>query len=182
MNALQERVAELLGQEAALFLPSGTMCNAIAFRLHVRPGGDEVILDRTSHPVYVRGGRPGGAVGSDAQRPRRRRRHLHRCSGRGCGAPGRRPLRPSLAAGVGRADDQHRRRPGLAAGRGAGGAGRRAPARDAHAPGRGPAHERGRRRAASRRPTTRAASTRPGSISRRGSARPWAPCSRRRKS
>jgi threonine aldolase len=57
VNALQERVAELLGKEAALFLPSGTMCNAIAFRLHVRPGGDEVILDRTSHPVrYEAGG------------------------------------------------------------------------------------------------------------------------------
>ena len=37
VNALQERVAELLGKEAALFLPSGTMCNAIAFRLHCGP-------------------------------------------------------------------------------------------------------------------------------------------------
>ena len=36
-NALQERVAELLGHEAALFLPTGTMCNEIAFRLHIRP-------------------------------------------------------------------------------------------------------------------------------------------------
>ena len=71
VNALQERVAELLGQEAALFLPSGTMCNAIAFRLHVRPGGDEVILDRTAHPVLYEAGGPGGAVGSDAERPRR---------------------------------------------------------------------------------------------------------------
>ena len=35
---LQERVAELLGHEAGLFLPSGTMCNEIAFRLHIRPG------------------------------------------------------------------------------------------------------------------------------------------------
>ena len=38
VNALQERVAELLGHEAALFLPSGTMCNLIGFRLHLRPG------------------------------------------------------------------------------------------------------------------------------------------------
>ena len=45
-NLLQERVAELLGQEAALFLPSGTMCNQISFRLHARPGGDELILER----------------------------------------------------------------------------------------------------------------------------------------
>ena len=40
-NALQDRVAELLGHEAALFLPTGTMCNEIAFRLHMRAGGDE---------------------------------------------------------------------------------------------------------------------------------------------
>jgi threonine aldolase len=55
---LQERVAELLGHEAALFLPTGTMCNAISFRLHLRPGGDEVILDRTSHPVIAEAGSP----------------------------------------------------------------------------------------------------------------------------
>ena len=58
-DALQERVAELLGHEAALFLPSGTMCNQIALRLHIRPGGDELILDRsrtrsTSRPVARR--------------------------------------------------------------------------------------------------------------------------------
>jgi threonine aldolase len=56
--ALQERVATLLGKEAALFLPSGTMCNAIGFRLHLRAGGDEVILDRTSHPVRYEAGGP----------------------------------------------------------------------------------------------------------------------------
>lgn len=49
-NLLQERVAALLGKEAALFLPSGTMCNQIAFRVHCRPG-DEIILDRLAHPV-----------------------------------------------------------------------------------------------------------------------------------
>ena len=58
VNALQERVAELLGHEAALFLPSGTMCNAISFRLHLRPGGDEVLLDRTSHPINAEAGGP----------------------------------------------------------------------------------------------------------------------------
>ena len=52
-------MAELLGHEAALFLPSGTMCNLIGFRLHLRPGGDEVILDRTSHPVNFEAGSPG---------------------------------------------------------------------------------------------------------------------------
>ena len=55
---LQERVAELLGHEAGLFLPSGTMCNEIAFRLHIRPGGDEAILDSTSHPVGFEAGGP----------------------------------------------------------------------------------------------------------------------------
>lgn len=55
-TTLQDRVAELLGQEAAVFLPSGTMCNEIAFRLHVRPGGDEIIVDRTAHPVNAEAG------------------------------------------------------------------------------------------------------------------------------
>jgi threonine aldolase len=64
VNALQERVAELLGFEAALFLPSGTMCNAIAFRLHIRPGGDEVLLDRTAHPRVAEAGGPGSISGA----------------------------------------------------------------------------------------------------------------------
>jgi len=55
---LQDRVAELLGHEAALFLPSGTMCNQIALRLHARPGGDELILDRTAHPIIAEAGGP----------------------------------------------------------------------------------------------------------------------------
>ena len=50
---LEERVAELPGHEAAVFMPSGTMCNQIAFRLHARPGGDEMILDRSAHPIIA---------------------------------------------------------------------------------------------------------------------------------
>lgn len=57
-RALEERVAELLGHEAAVFLPSGTMCNEIALRLHARPGGDELLLDRTAHPVNSEAGGP----------------------------------------------------------------------------------------------------------------------------
>jgi threonine aldolase len=53
---LEERVAELLGQEAGLFLPTGTMCNQISFRLHARPGGDELIVDRTAHPIIAEAG------------------------------------------------------------------------------------------------------------------------------
>ena len=51
VRALEERTAELLGKEAALFVPSGTMANQIAVGLHARPG-DELLCDPTSH-VYV---------------------------------------------------------------------------------------------------------------------------------
>ena len=50
VNALCERVAGLLGQEAALFLPSGTMCNQIAVSTHCRPG-DEIIAAEASHII-----------------------------------------------------------------------------------------------------------------------------------
>ena len=64
VNALQDRVAELLGHEAALFLPTGTMCNGIGFRLHVRPGGDEVILHERAHPVIAEAGGPAQLSGA----------------------------------------------------------------------------------------------------------------------
>jgi threonine aldolase len=51
VRALEERVAELLGKEAAVFLPSGTLANVIAIFVYCGPG-DEVILHRLSHPVY----------------------------------------------------------------------------------------------------------------------------------
>jgi threonine aldolase len=62
--ALCERVADLLGHEAAVFLPSGTMCNAISFRLHVGPAGDEVVLHRTSHPIIAEAGGPATISGA----------------------------------------------------------------------------------------------------------------------
>ncbi len=61
---LERRVAELLGHEAAVFLPSGTMCNEIALRVHVRPGGDELLLDRTAHPVVAEAGGPAQLSGA----------------------------------------------------------------------------------------------------------------------
>src|SRR3954451_25290747 len=64
VNALCERVAELLGMEAAVFLPTRTMCNAIAFRLHVRPGGDAALLHRTSHPLRFEAGGPAAMSGA----------------------------------------------------------------------------------------------------------------------
>jgi threonine aldolase len=63
-SALERRVAELLGQEAAVFLPSGTMCNEIALRLHIRPGGDELILDRSAHPIVAEAGGPAALSGA----------------------------------------------------------------------------------------------------------------------
>ena len=64
VNALCTRVAELLGTEAAVFLPSGTMCNEIAIRVHVRPGGDAVFLHRRSHPVGFEAGGPAAYSGA----------------------------------------------------------------------------------------------------------------------
>jgi threonine aldolase len=51
IRALEERTAELLGKEAALFVPTGTMANQIGVGIHTRPG-DELICDATAH-VYV---------------------------------------------------------------------------------------------------------------------------------
>lgn len=62
VNELQAMVAELLGKEAALFLPSGTMCNAIAIKIHTQPG-DEIILDRYAHPYSSEGGGPAALAG-----------------------------------------------------------------------------------------------------------------------
>lgn len=54
VNALCRRVAQLLGKEEALFLPSGTMCNQIAVLVHCRPG-DEVIAAEASHVITSEG-------------------------------------------------------------------------------------------------------------------------------
>jgi threonine aldolase len=62
--ALEERVAALLGHEAAVFLPSGTMCNEIAIRLHIRPGGDEILLGHDTHPLRFEGGAPAALSGA----------------------------------------------------------------------------------------------------------------------
>lgn len=61
-NALQERVAELLGKEAALFLPSGTMCNEIAYRVWARQG-DAIVMDKTGHALLFETGGPAALSG-----------------------------------------------------------------------------------------------------------------------
>jgi threonine aldolase len=62
VNLLCEMVAELLGKEAAVFLPSGTMCNEIALRVHARPG-EEVIAHHSAHPINFETGGPGALAG-----------------------------------------------------------------------------------------------------------------------
>src|SRR3954470_6582407 len=55
VNALCERVAGLLGKEAAVFMPSGTMCNVAATLVHCRPG-DEILAHETAHIIAREGG------------------------------------------------------------------------------------------------------------------------------
>ena len=176
-NRLQERVAELLGHEAALFLPSGTMCNQISFRLHARPGGDELILDRTAHPIIAEAGGP--AQNSQLM--------IHALDGDGgiftaqqveaaIRDPSNRYLPRSRVVSVEQTTNMGGGRvwtlaPGPVGARG--GAAERA----ARAHGRRAADERGGRVRHERGASSRAGSTRPGSTSPRGSARRWAPCS-----
>jgi len=55
VKALEQKVANLFGKEAALFTASGTMANQIGINVHVIPG-DEVICDETSHVYNFEGG------------------------------------------------------------------------------------------------------------------------------
>ncbi len=57
VHRLQERVAELLGKEAALFVPSGTMSNQICVRAHTQPG-DELLCDASCHIYNSEAGGP----------------------------------------------------------------------------------------------------------------------------
>jgi len=54
VNRLQERIAELLGKEAALFVPSGTMSNQIALKLLTRPGDEVLVAD--AHIMWLEAG------------------------------------------------------------------------------------------------------------------------------
>src|SRR6202043_2019650 len=55
VNLLCERVADLLGKQAAVFMPSGTMCNVAATVGHCRPG-DEILAHETAHIIAREGG------------------------------------------------------------------------------------------------------------------------------
>jgi threonine aldolase len=54
-NRLRDRICEILGKEDAVFMPSGTMCNQAAIRVHCRLG-DEVIADKTAHIINAETG------------------------------------------------------------------------------------------------------------------------------
>ena len=55
VHALTDRMAALMGKEAAMFLPSGTMCNVVALNVHCR-NGDEVLAHETAHILTSEGG------------------------------------------------------------------------------------------------------------------------------
>lgn len=59
---LNQRVAHMFGMEAAVFMPSGTMCNEIAIAVHCLPG-DEVICARESHVIFAESGGPAALSG-----------------------------------------------------------------------------------------------------------------------
>ena len=63
VNALCEQAATLLGKEAAVFLPSGTMCNEIAIAVHCRPG-DEIFAEKFAHIVRFEAGGPSALAGA----------------------------------------------------------------------------------------------------------------------
>lgn len=63
VNLLVEMVCDLLGKEDAVFLPSGTMCNQISFRVHCRHG-DEIIMDHTAHTMNFEAGGPASLSGA----------------------------------------------------------------------------------------------------------------------
>jgi threonine aldolase len=61
VNALLAQTADLLGKEAALFLPTGTMCNLVAVKTHTQPG-QTILVDRQGHVLRMETG--GAALAS----------------------------------------------------------------------------------------------------------------------
>lgn len=62
VQQLERFVASLLGKEAAVYMPSGTMTNQVALRTHTEPG-DEVVLESQAHIYYYEGGGPAALSG-----------------------------------------------------------------------------------------------------------------------
>jgi threonine aldolase len=62
VRRLEERTAALLGKEAAVFVPSGTMGNQLAVRAHTEPG-DEILIEGNAHIYYYEAGGPAALSG-----------------------------------------------------------------------------------------------------------------------
>ena len=63
VEELCDRMADVTGKQAAMFLPSGTMCNQISILVHCRPG-DEILAHESSHIIANEGGGPGALAGT----------------------------------------------------------------------------------------------------------------------
>ncbi|MDP7333236.1 MAG: beta-eliminating lyase-related protein, partial [SAR324 cluster bacterium] len=55
VNALEKRVAEILGKDDAIYMSSGTMTNQVAIRTHTEPG-DEILIDQNAHIYFYEAG------------------------------------------------------------------------------------------------------------------------------
>ncbi len=104
---LCDRTAALLGKEAAMFMPSGTMCNQVALATHCRPG-DEILAHEDAHIQSSEAGGPGAISGVmirglPGERGIFTAETLHSCD-----PPGQ-PLFAPATFGGGRADRQQRR-------------------------------------------------------------------------
>jgi len=62
VNALEQRTAEILGKEAAVYMPSGTMTNQVALRSHTEPG-DEIVIEAEAHVYFYEAGGPAALAG-----------------------------------------------------------------------------------------------------------------------
>ncbi|MFC1693254.1 threonine aldolase family protein [Candidatus Latescibacterota bacterium] len=62
VTTLEKRTAEILGKEAAVYMPSGTMTNQVAIRSHTEPG-DEILVDANAHVYFLEAGAPSALSG-----------------------------------------------------------------------------------------------------------------------
>ena len=113
VNELERRTAAMFGHEAGLFVPSGTMANQIAVRVHCRPQ-DEILLETTSHIYLWEAGGPAALSGVTCRTIDGRFGLLDVADFAGKIRPGRHPLSPHAARLSGK-HAQSRRRHGLSA-------------------------------------------------------------------
>ena len=108
VNLLCDRVADLLGKQAAVFMPSGTMCNVAATLVHCRPG-DEILAHETAHILAREGGAHAALGGFQITRAAGRRWAIHARYVPRRASPAH-ALPAAADAGQRRTDRQYRRR------------------------------------------------------------------------